>query len=325
MMGMPDFTKKQILAYIPKEGDKLSYSNDNIVIKDADGKIKYQCTCYQLFSIIIIGNVSVTSGVIMRANRFKYSVCMMTDSLKTYHIMANGLEGNTLLRDKQYHYNKTEIAQHLIHNKIVNQRDVLKRIRKKTPAIKEAIAKLNEYGEILDRYNIDNLHELMGIEGVASRVYFPQVFSNVDWKGRKPRTKCDYVNTCLDIGYTVLFNFVECLLQLYGFDVFCGVLHRNFYMRKSLVCDIMEPFRPIIDWKVRTAINLEQIQQKDFDNYNNQIVLKKNKNSEYVSLFVREVLREKEDIFLYIQTYYRAFMKQKNIEEYPMYDIYDIG
>ena len=58
----------------------------------------------------------------------------------------------------------------------------------------------------------------------------------------------------LDIGYTMLFNIVDAMLQIYGFDTYYGVFHRCFYMRKSLVCDIMEPMRPIIDYEIRKAI-----------------------------------------------------------------------
>ena len=83
-------------------------------------------------------------------------------------------------------------------------------------------------------------------------------FDNVQWNGRKPRIKSDYVNVVLDIGYTMLFNIVDAMLQVYGFDTYYGVFHKCFYMRKSLVCDIMEPIRPIIDYEVRKAINLGQ-------------------------------------------------------------------
>ena len=79
-------------------------------------------------------------------------------------------------------------------------------------------------------------------------------FDNVQWNGRKPRIKSDYVNVVLDIGYTMLFNIVDAMLQVYGFDTYYGVFHKCFYMRKSLVCDIMEPIRPIIDYEVRKAI-----------------------------------------------------------------------
>ena len=63
--------------------------------------------------------------------------------------------------------------------------------------------------------------------GSAARVYFPRVFSNVNWKG-KPRIKNDYINTTLDIGYLMLFNIVDAILQVYGFDTYYGVFLNTF-------------------------------------------------------------------------------------------------
>ena len=45
-------------------------------------------------------------------------------------------------------------------------------------------------------------------------------------------------------------------------------------MRKSLVCDIMEPIRPIIDYEVRKAINLGQCKIDDFEKYDEHWCLK---------------------------------------------------
>lgn len=44
MMYTNDFVKKQILIYEPYKGDKISYQNDNLVIRDANKQIKYQTT-----------------------------------------------------------------------------------------------------------------------------------------------------------------------------------------------------------------------------------------------------------------------------------------
>ena len=61
-----------------------------------------------------------------------------------------------------------------------------------------------------------------------------------------------------------LFNFIECFLRMYGFDLYVGVFHRLWFKRKSLVCDVMEPFRCIIDRAVRTAYHRKQFSVKDF-------------------------------------------------------------
>ena len=174
-----------------------------------------------------------------------------------------------MLRKRQYEYTQNDIGRKIEQNKIANQMDTLKNIRKKTEEIKEGIEFLQD---MIDKLNEPlNYLEVMGIEGNAARVYFTRVFNNVKWNGRKPRIKNDYINVTLDIGYTMLFNIVDAILQIYGFDTYYGVFHKCFYMRKSLVCDIMEPMRPIIDYEIRKAINLNQCKKDDFEVYDPKV------------------------------------------------------
>lgn len=119
------------------------------------------------------------------------------------------------------------------------------------------------------------------------------MFENVKWNGRKPRIKNDYINVTLDIGYTMLFNIVDAILQVYGFDTYYGVFHKCFYMRKSLVCDIMEPMRPIIDYSVRKAINLGQCKEEHFEEYNRRWCLKYKNNPAYIQFLMTSILEFK--------------------------------
>lgn len=320
MIDITDFLKKQMIFIFPLRGDKLSFKNDNVIVKDKDGKIKHQSTCYRLFVIFIVGDITITSGIIRRAKKFGFSICMMTQSMKLYEIIGSRMQGNTELRKKQYEYNSIDLGKNIIMNKISNQRTALNKIRNKNEYTKEVIKKLDEHKLKLKSRDFE-LTELLGVEGSAARIYFSQIYNKVDWKGRKPRIKYDYINTTLDIGYNLLFNIIDSILQVYGFDVYYGVLHKCFYMRKSLVCDIMEPFRPIIDLKIRKSINLGQCKKEDFEFINNQWVLNFKKSTEYVSFFMEAILEYREEIFKYIQGYYRCFMKQKYAEEFPVFKL----
>jgi CRISPR-associated protein Cas1 len=200
----------------------------------------------------------------------------------------------------------------------MNQRKTLMDFRNKTEWMKEGIAELDYHIKTLEDSELE-LYQILGIEGSAARTYFPRVFDNVKWLGRKPRIKHDYVNASLDIGYTILFNVIDALLNAYGFDEYYGVLHRCFYMRKSLVCDLMEPMRPIIDYATRKGINLRQIKEDDFQVYNQRYALNWKKSPEYMQIYLKAILEYKETIFLYIQSYYRAVMKQKSVDQYPMF------
>lgn len=320
MLNANDFKKKQIVFLFTNEGDKLSFLNDNIIVKNKEGGIKYQSTCYRLFMICVVGNISITSGLIQRSKKFGFSICLMTTTFKVYEILGARMEGNTLLRKHQYEYTENDIGRKIEQNKIKNQSQILKNIRGKNQIMKEGIELLDKMVVQLEQ-QLEYL-EVMGIEGNAARVYFSRVFDNVDWKGRKPRIKNDYVNVTLDIGYTMLFNIVDAILQVYGFDTYYGVFHKCFYMRKSSVCDLMEPIRPVVDYQVRKSINLGQCKENDFEVINNRWCLKYKSNPQYIQFLMNAILEYKDDIFLYIQQYYRFFMKRKSVSEIPVFIIH---
>lgn len=102
------------------------------------------------------------------------------------------------------------------------------------------------------------------------------------------------------------------------FDEYCGVLHTQFYMRKSLVCDIVEPFRVIIDRQTKKSVNLGQFKEKDFEIFGGKWCLKYEKSSEYSSVFLKAIMEYKEDIFLYIRDFYRSFMKGRLDVDFPV-------
>lgn len=319
MLNVNDFSKKQIIVLLANQGDKLSFSNDNIVVRDKDGKIKHQSTCYRLFMIFIVGNISITSGLIQRSKKFGFAICLMSTTFKVYEVLGSRMEGNTLLRKHQYAYSETDIGRKIEQNKIINQTEVLKQIRNKSEYLKEGINLLENLSSTLES-ETDYL-TIMGIEGNAAKIYFPRMFENVKWNGRKPRIKNDYINVTLDIGYTILFNIVDAILQVYGFDTYYGVFHKCFYMRKSLVCDIMEPMRPIIDYSVRKAINLGQCKEEHFEEYNRRWCLKYKNNPAYIQFLMTSILEFKNNIFMYIQKYYRYIMKMKSVEDIPVFKI----
>lgn len=318
MMSTRDFEYKQIAFVFTTDGEKISFKNDNLIVTDKDGKVKHQSTCYRLFALFICGDFCLTSGVLERSKKFGFTIVFMSPNLRITSIMPAKAEGNVLLRKKQYSYDKTEIASHVIANKIHNQTFLLKKRRKKTEDEKEVIKKLEQYEKDVLQPNL-TAKEIMGIEGISAKLYFKTLFANCNWHSRQPRVKNDITNTLMDIGYTILFNIVNALLEMYGFDVYVGILHTQFFHRKSLVCDLEEPFRPIIDNAILKAMNLGQINEKDFWKNQNQYILPWKNSKKYVEIILEALLEYKNEIFIYLQSYYRAFMRDKLIKEFPVF------
>lgn len=323
MLTYPDFEQKQILFALLSYGEKISFKNDNIIIVGKDKKIKHQSTCYKLFILFVVGHITVTSGLLQRAKKFGFTIVLLSHNFKFFGLWSSKTEGNVLLRKKQYEYDGLEIAKHIVINKIKNQISALQSIRVKEKITKESLFFLQKHiDELLNSDNID-IQALLGFEGVCSRIYFKGLYSNIKWIGRKPRVKMDSVNSLLDIGYTILFNIVDAILNCYGFDVYHGVYHKNFYQRKSLTCDLVEPFRPIIDMQIRKAYNLQKVKEEDFSIIGKQYKLVGKKAQTYVLYLLEGIVQYKKPIFLYLQGYYRAFIKNKNIKDYPIFNFKD--
>lgn len=318
MLSSPDFNHKQIAIALINYGDKVSFKNDNVIITDSEKRIKHQSTCYRLFALFLVGHINITSGLLQRSKKFGFNLILLGHNLNYYAGFNYKTEGNVLLREKQYKYNSLSVAQHIIKNKILEQQNTLKNIRNKNTELKLAIKDLSIYADKLPDNNLD-LQEILGIEGIAAKTYFSSLFEFDNWQGRKPRTKIDPTNTLLDIGYTLLFNFIEALVNQYGFDIYKGVYHQVFYGRKSLICDLVEPFRTIIDARIYKAYRLNQIDEDDFFIKQNQYILPSKNSKKYLVFFLEEILKNKQEIFKYIQTYYRCFIREKDITTYPIF------
>lgn len=158
------------------------------------------------------------------------------------------------------------------------------------------------------------------MEGTVAKSFFAAYFQQHNWKGRHPRMKSDILNVTLDIGYTILFNYMECFLRMFSFDLYVGVYHRLWFKRKSLVCDLIEPFRCIIDHTTLLAFNRKQFSEKDFTLIKQEYRLKYEKCSDYYHVFYDALIEKKSDVFKYVQQYYRCFMGCKSTQEYPIFE-----
>ena len=87
----------------------------------------------------------------------------------------------------------------------------------------------------------------MGLEGTAGRAYFHCLSSIMPEKyqfdGRSRHPAHDPFNAVLNYCYGILYSLVEKACILSGLDPYVGFLHTDNYNKKSLVFDLIEPFR----------------------------------------------------------------------------------
>src|SRR3989338_9733049 len=315
MLSLPDFREKQIVYLISKSGakQKLAFWNDNIRLLENDKPVN-QISCSRVFAVFIIGDFSITTKLIKNCKEYGISLFLLKQNFEVYAQCVAEAEGNYLLRAKQYSLkNELEIAKNIVKNKTYNQLCLLNEagiISKPMSAYKQAARAVD---------SAKDHKSVLGLEGNHTRGFFQQYFKEFGWIRRSPRTKGDVTNVLMDICYTFLFNFTDALLRLYGFDTYKGIYHKLFFQRKSLACDVMEPFRCVIDKQIYKAYRLKQIDKKDFTVSRGQYQLSYQNQQKYLELFFDSIMERKEDLFVYARDFYYCILN--NTTDYPFFKV----
>lgn len=300
----------------------LRVSNGELLLEDTEEqKTLTKLPFQKILALFVVGHIHITTPLIDKCKKYNVALVVMKPNLRPVFYWSNAAEANFLLRKKQFEFDKNDIsiAKQLIVNKTENQLRLLEKTRKTDELTNFAKNQCNTV--IFQIPHITDYNSLMGMEGSTAKHFFAAYFQQLEWQGRKPRAKTNPANATLDIGYTILFNFMECFVRMFGFDVYVGIYHRLWFKRKSLICDLIEPFRCLIDNQVRTGFNKNQFKAEDFTIIKNEYVLKIENNSVYSKIFYETLIPYKTEIFKYIQSYYRCFMQGKSTIEYPKFNI----
>ncbi|MBQ8223516.1 MAG: type V CRISPR-associated endonuclease Cas1 [Bacteroidales bacterium] len=324
MFTNKDLEYRTIFVVNCLEKRKLRVSNGELLLEeenDVENITLTKMPFQKILMLFIVGHISITTPLLEKCQQFNVTLVVVKPNLRPVFYWANSAEANFLLRKKQFDLDKNDIsiAKSLVKNKVSNQLALLKKTRMKDELTYNAKMVCVD---ILNKIDLQtDYNALMGLEGTASKSFFSAYYQKNNWVARRPRVKCDAINSTLDIGYTILFNYIECFVRMFGFDVYVGVYHRLWFKRKSLICDLMEPFRCIIDNTVRTAFNRKQCSEKDFRNEKGEWRLKYDKYKDYNKLFFDALIPYKTEVFKYVQSYYRCFMQGKTIDYYPKFEI----
>ena len=105
---------------------------------------------------------------------------------------------------------------------------------------------------MLSGYAADVTHgDLTNREGHAAKVYFNALFGKSFSRGQE-----NPVNAALNYGYSLLLSAFNREVSLNGYLAQLGICHDNAGNPYNLSCDLMEPFRPVID---RVVYNMNPV------------------------------------------------------------------
>ena len=141
---------------------------------------------------------------------------------------------------------KKRLWQDIIRQKLLNQASVLKKISADSEALLLEMMSLKVKSGDPDNY-----------EAQASQAYFKTVFG----KGFV-RREDSLVNAALNYGYSIVRSLIARQLVGYGFLPSFGLNHCSEQNVFNLADDLIEPYRPHIDFEVMKLINQDEFHSK---------------------------------------------------------------
>ena len=167
-----------------------------------------------------------------------------------------------------------QLAHGIIHSKVKRQRATLQHITALRPDIRKPLfdgqQRLSGILATLQSANTGThtLDQLRGLEGAAAAMYFEAYFSAfapaLRATGRNRRPPRDPVNAVLSLSYTMLYAQATAACWDAGLDPALGALHTLSHGRAALACDLMEPYRPLVDLWVWQLFRDGQLRDEHF-------------------------------------------------------------
>lgn len=222
---------------------KLSYSANNMVVQNKKGITQIPISDINLL-IIDTTQAVITSYLMSELAKNNSKVIFTDDKYMPITETVNYSSSNSSykLLKAQFEWDQDLIENlwtKVVASKISNQVQVLKKL---DLDFEDVEAELNK----LEKNDVTNR------EAVAARAYFNILF------GEKFRRsdEGDAINSALNYGYAILLSSLSRAIVQYGCLNQVGIHHRSVNNPYNLACDLMEPFRPFVDYWVASQKKL---------------------------------------------------------------------
>lgn len=213
---------------------KLSYKNRFLVVKqESDEKYIHLS---EIDTIIVDSiSVSISTYLLKELSDNKINIIFCDEKhnpfgeLKSYYLSHN-VSKKILLQTKWSQREKNDLWQEIIKNKITNQALQIRKI------------KSQNYNLLLSYVSEVVSGDKTNREGHSAKVYFNTLFTK-----KFVRNENDSINAALNYGYAILLSSFNKEIVSNGYLTELGIHHKNEFNPFNLSCDLMEPFRIIID------------------------------------------------------------------------------
>jgi len=244
-------------------GTGLRRKGDRLVIKSPAAERPVEISAHKVQSLVIATGVYLSSNVVHLASEHNIDIVFLDQSgHPTARVWQTKMGSTATIRRRQLEAAETEEAMRFVRGwigkKINHQLEFLRELEHRRSESKDIfVSPLATLAQCAEKVaactgTVDEQRStLMGLEGAAGRAYFaclgqlmPEEYR---FTGRSRQPATDAFNAMLNYSYGVLYSLVERALILAGLDPFVGFLHTDNYNKRSLVFDMIEPFRILGD------------------------------------------------------------------------------
>ena len=213
---------------------KISAGGNYLIIRGDEVKKIHLSEIYYL--MIASPAVSLTGMALCELNRNKIKVVFCDERRTPYGELAPYYGShNCAKKVRQQAEWKKDVMQ------AVNTAVIAKKIENQARLLKKC--GFEERAAMLDGYLAElELDDVTNREGLAAKVYFNSLFGM-----GFVRDENNNVNAALNYGYAVLLSCVNREVVVNGCITQLGINHCNEFNEFNLSCDLMEPFRVVVD------------------------------------------------------------------------------
>ena len=213
---------------------KISYKNRFMVVKNESEEKLIHLS--EIDTIIVDSmNVSISAYLLKELSDNKTNIIFCDDKhnpfgeLSYYYSRHNSSKKiNKQIAWKQK--DKDELWKKIVINKITNQSLLLNKIHS------------DNYNLLLSYVDEVKTGDKTNREGHVAKVYFNSLYGM-----NFTRHDADQINAALNYGYSILLSAMNKEVKINGYLTQLGIHHKNEFNQFNLSCDLMEPFRVIID------------------------------------------------------------------------------
>lgn len=313
--------------HVTEAGSRVGLKSNRLIVRGRDLPDQV-FRLKDISQVNLFGAVQISTQAVNRLLRAGLSIGYFSSG-GWFNGVCSGLGHSAAwLRRRQYARSadpawSLRFARLIVRNKIRSSRTLLRRNHKQHP--EDALRRLKTLAD--DTGKAASLESLLGIEGLAARVYFQELDGmlvsrdsgdkdmSFDFKGRNRRPPLDPVNAMLSLAYSILCRHFTAACAVVGLDPHLGFYHKDRPGRPSLALDLMEPFRPILaDSAVVTAINNREVAPKHFIRVGPSVTLTGDGRKRFISCFERRLDTEvRHPMFGYRISYRRVIEVQTRL------------